>query len=257
MVAGRLKPRFCAMSAKAWPNWSLVAWKRHTRSLVSWVEIAGAPDVFISIRLAASVSGITAKVTPDAQVPRIAWTLLTSISFLAASTPCCGEVWSSSASTSSLRPAAPPASLTVSAANRIAFCMPEPYGLPAPVIGLSAPIRNGSACASAARPGSASTRPAAPPRASNCRREILLRSTIARPRFSACRRLRVRWRPVNLRSGGRAPKNRFLQDRVDATIAVDDLGHAEIDRHGHQRDRFVLGQLARRRQEVAHLAKGS
>ncbi len=42
--------------------------------------------------MAASWIGMTAKVTPDDQVPMIAFTLLTSISFLAASTPASGAV---------------------------------------------------------------------------------------------------------------------------------------------------------------------
>jgi hypothetical protein len=153
IVAGRLKPRLAQISENAAPKRSLVAWKRQTRSLVSSVEIAGAPETFISMMLAASVSGMTASDTPEAQVPRIACTLLTSISFLAASTAASGLVWSSSVNSSSLTPPAPPAALTSSTASLIACCMPGPYGLPAPVMGVSEPMRNVSPCCAKARPG--------------------------------------------------------------------------------------------------------
>ncbi len=36
----------------------------------------------------------------------------------------------------------------------------------------------------------------------------------------------------------------LLDDRVDAPVAVDHLGHAEIDGDRHQRDRLVLGQAS-------------
>ncbi len=91
--------------------------------------------------LAALVIGSTASDTPEAQVPRMACTRWTSSSFLAASTAALGLVWSSSENTSSLRPAAPPAAFTSSAAKTMLFCMPEPKFAPLPVIGLSAPMR--------------------------------------------------------------------------------------------------------------------
>jgi len=75
---------------------------------------------------ASLVSGMTASDTPEDQVPRMACTLLTSMSFLAASTAACGFVCVSSATISILRPAAPPAAFTASAAAMIIFCMPEP-----------------------------------------------------------------------------------------------------------------------------------
>ena len=126
IVAGRLKPRFSAIAAKAWPKRSLVAWKRQTRSFLSSCEIAGAPEVFIWMMFAASVRGITARVTPEDQVPRIACTLLTSISFFAASTAASGLVWPSSLNSSSFVPPAPPAALTSATAISMAFCMPLP-----------------------------------------------------------------------------------------------------------------------------------
>jgi hypothetical protein len=126
IVAGFFQPRFSAITANAAPKRSLVAWKRQTRSLVSCVEIAGAPEVFISMTPAASVSGITASVTPDDHVPRIACTLFTSISFFAASTAASGLVWPSSKKSSILLPPAPPAALTSAAPISIAFCMPLP-----------------------------------------------------------------------------------------------------------------------------------
>ncbi|CAM5211253.1 hypothetical protein BTHI11S_02841 [Bosea thiooxidans] len=95
-------------------------------ALAGGTDSAGAPEVFIRMMFASLVSGSTASETPEDQVPRMAWTLLTSISFLAARTPACGLVCVSSETTSILRPAAPPAALTISAAAMIIFCMPEP-----------------------------------------------------------------------------------------------------------------------------------
>lgn len=126
IVAGRLKPRLAQISAKAAPKRSLVAWKRQTRSLVSSVEMAGAPETFISMMPAASVSGSTASDTPEAHVPNTACTLFTSMSFLAASTAASGLVCESSVKSSSLRPPAPPAAFTSSTARRMACCMPGP-----------------------------------------------------------------------------------------------------------------------------------
>jgi hypothetical protein len=42
---------------------------------------------------------------------------------------------------------------------------------------------------------------------------------------------------------------------VDAPIGVDHLGHPEIDRNRHQRDRFVLGEPLGGHQKMPHLAE--
>ena len=47
----------------------------------------------------------------------------------------------------------------------------------------------------------------------------------------------------------------LAQDGVDAPIAVDHLGDAEIHRDGDQRDRLVLAQSLGGRQERPHLAE--
>jgi hypothetical protein len=77
-------------------------------------DSAGAPEVFMKSRSASLASGNVAKDSPDDQMPRSAWTLLTSISFFTARTAACGCVCVSSVETSNLRPAAPPAALTAS-----------------------------------------------------------------------------------------------------------------------------------------------
>src|SRR5688500_15510342 len=48
----------------------------------------------------------------------------------------------------------------------------------------------------------------------------------------------------------------LLDDRVDAPVAVDDLGDSEIDRNRDQRDRLILAQSLRGHQEGSHLSEG-
>ena len=124
--------------------------------------------------LVSFVSGMTASETPEDQVPRIARTLLTSMSFFAASTPACGLVCESSARISSLRPAAPPAAFTASAAAMIAFCIPGPYGLPDPVTGQSAPMRNVSCPCARRMEGAPISAVAAPSVPMNWRRVVII-----------------------------------------------------------------------------------
>jgi len=65
-------------------------------------------------------------VTPEDQVPRIATTRFTSMSFFAARTAASGSVWLSSVKSRSLRPRGPPAAFTCSTASAMAFCIPGP-----------------------------------------------------------------------------------------------------------------------------------
>ena len=76
--------------------------------------IESAPDTVQRKVLLSQQSGATAVVTDEAQVPMIAATLSTSISLRAARTPASGLVWSSSLTSSILRPSTPPAVLTSS-----------------------------------------------------------------------------------------------------------------------------------------------
>jgi hypothetical protein len=50
-------------------------------------------------------------------------------------------------------------------------------------------------------------------------------------------------------------RNRLLQDRVNAPIGVDYLGHTEIDRNRHQRDCFVLAEPLCCHKEMPHLSE--
>src|SRR5215469_4774459 len=106
-----------------------------------------APETVVRKVLLSQHRGATAVVTAEAQVPMMATTLSTSMSFRAARTPASGLVWSSSLTSSTRRPSTPPA----------------------PVSGVSVPSLMRGAWA---RTGKAvdATRAAAPPR--TARREM-------------------------------------------------------------------------------------
>src|SRR5271168_1557681 len=53
----------------------------------------------------------------------------------------------------------------------------------------------------------------------------------------------------------RAGKQALLDDGVEAPVAVDYLGDAEIDPDGDERDRLVLAQSLGGHQEAAHLTE--
>src|ERR1700693_339401 len=53
----------------------------------------------------------------------------------------------------------------------------------------------------------------------------------------------------------RAGKQALLDDGVDAPVAVDHLGDAEVDADGHERDRLILAQSLGGHQKTAHLAE--
>src|SRR4051812_24229162 len=57
------------------------------------------------------------------------------------------------------------------------------------------------------------------------------------------------------RSGHAASEDILLDDRVDAPVAVNHLGDAEVDADGDQRDCLILCQLLSHHQELAHLAE--
>ncbi len=71
-------------------------------------------------------SGATAVVTDEAQVPMMAETLSTSISLRAARTAGSGLVWSSSLTSTTLRPSTPPAELTASTTAAAALAIVGP-----------------------------------------------------------------------------------------------------------------------------------
>src|SRR6266566_24886 len=57
------------------------------------------------------------------------------------------------------------------------------------------------------------------------------------------------------RSHGCAGEQVLLYDGVNAPVAVDNLGDAEVDRNRHQRNRLVLGEPLGGHQERSHLAE--
>ncbi len=84
------------------------------------------PDTVVRKVLDSQQSGATAVVTAEAQVPMMAATLSTSMSLRAARTAASGLVWSSSLTSSILRPRTPPAPFTSPATHSIALRMDGP-----------------------------------------------------------------------------------------------------------------------------------
>ena len=84
------------------------------------------PDTVVRNVFDSQQSGATAVVTAEAHVPMIAATLSRSISLRAARTPASGFVWSSSLTSSSLRPSTPPAALISPATHCIALSIEGP-----------------------------------------------------------------------------------------------------------------------------------
>ena len=88
--------------------------------------IVSAPDTVHRKVLFSQHSGATAVVTDEAQVPRMAATLSTSISLRAARTAASGLVWSSSLESWTRRPSTPPAALTSSTTAAATLAMAGP-----------------------------------------------------------------------------------------------------------------------------------
>src|SRR5476651_840023 len=93
---------------------TVLGWVRTRYPWCGSKVIESAPDTVHRKVLFSQHNGATAVVTDEAQVPRIAATLSTSISLRAARTPASGLVWSSSLTTTTLRPSTPPAAFTSS-----------------------------------------------------------------------------------------------------------------------------------------------
>ncbi len=121
-----------------------------------------APEAVHSTVLLSQHRGAIAEVTADAYEPPMATTLSTSISLRAARTAASGLLWSSSMTTSTLRPRTPPAALISATAICAAWLIVAPNWLVAPVNGMMMPMRIGPSPCAIAQPGRAEMPKAAP-----------------------------------------------------------------------------------------------
>jgi hypothetical protein len=122
--------RFAPSSTANSPNlrpWSVVfGWVRMRKPPWGNCVMESAPETVARKVFDSQQSGATAVVTADDQVPTMAETLSTSMSFRAARTPASGLVWSSSEMSWTGRPSTPPAAFTSSTTALAQLAMTGP-----------------------------------------------------------------------------------------------------------------------------------